>query len=70
MQEKQIVRFRVGNVYKDSYLCVYYDDECITRTKKRVMAPGEMEQVILLKSKLKEYGDISTIKICIEQEEA
>jgi thioredoxin reductase len=70
MQEKQIVRFRVGNVYKDSYLCVYYDDECITRTKKRVMAPGEMEQVTLLKSKLKEYGDISTIKICIEQEEA
>jgi hypothetical protein len=29
-----------------------------------------MEQVTLLKSKLKEYGDISTIKICIEQEEA
>jgi hypothetical protein len=40
------------------------------RMKKRVMAPGEMEQIILQKAKLQEYGDISTIKICIEQEEA
>lgn len=70
MQEKQIVRFRVGNVYRDSYLCVYYDDKCMMRMKKRVMAPGEMEQIILQKAKLQEYGDISSIKICIEQEEA
>jgi hypothetical protein len=34
------------------------------------MAPGEMEQIILQRARLQEYGDISTIKICIEQEEA
>lgn len=70
MQDKQIVRFRVGNVYRDSYLCVYYDDKCMMRMKKRVMAPGEMEQIILQKAKLQEYGDISSITIRIEQEEA
>lgn len=69
MQEKQIVRFRVGSVYKDSYLCVYYDNKCVMRMKKRVMAPGEMEQIVIQKEKLQEYGDISSITIRIEQEE-
>ncbi|MDO4474001.1 MAG: FAD-dependent oxidoreductase [Eubacteriales bacterium] len=67
MEEKQVVRFRVGNVYKDKYLCIYYNDECISRKKKRVMAPGEMEQVILLKSKLEEHGDLERITIRLEE---
>ena len=68
MTDKQIVRFRVGNVYRDSYLCVYYNDKCISRVKKKVMAPGEMEQVILLKSKLQEFDGLENITIRIEQE--
>ena len=70
MQEKQIVRFRVGNVYKNCELCVYFDDTCIMRLKKKVMAPGEMEQVILQKKKLQEYEHLSKITIRIEQGEA
>jgi len=70
MQDKQIVRFRVGNVYKNCEVCVYFDDTCIMRLKKKVMAPGEMEQVILQKKKLQEYEDLSKITIRIEQGEA
>lgn len=70
MQDKQIVRFRVGNVYKNSELCVYFDDSCIMRLKKKVMAPGEMEQIILQKKKLQEYENLSKITIRIEQGEA
>ena len=69
MAEKQTVRFRVGNVYRDSYLCVYYNGTCVSRKKKKVMAPGEMEQVILLKDKLQKFEGLETITICIEQEE-
>lgn len=69
MTDKQVVRFRVGNVYRDKYLCVYYNDKCIGRVKKKVMAPGEMEQVILLKSKLKEFEGLESITIRIEEEE-
>ena len=69
MMDKQVVRFRVGNVYRDKYLCVYYNDKCISRVKKKVMAPGEMEQVILLKSKLKEFEGLESITIRIEEEE-
>ena len=68
MTDKQVVRFRVGNVYRDKDLCVYYNDKCISRVKKKVMAPGEMEQVILLKSKLKEYEGLESITIRIEEE--
>ena len=70
MQDKQIVRFRVGNVYKNCELCVYFDDTCIMRLKKKVMAPGEMEQIILQKKKLQEYEHLSKITIRIEQGEA
>lgn len=68
MAQKQIVRFRVGDVYRDSCLCVYYNDKCVSRVKKKVMAPGEMEQITLLKSKLQEAGDLESITIRIEQE--
>lgn len=67
MAQKQIVRFRVGDVYRDSCLCVYYNDKCVSRVKKKVMAPGEMEQITLLKSKLQEAGDLESITIRIEQ---
>ena len=68
MAEKQVVRFRVGNVYRDSFLCVYYNDKCMSRVKKKVMAPGEMEQVILMKSKLEAFDGLESITIRIEQE--
>jgi hypothetical protein len=73
MADKLTVRFRVGDVYKDKALCVYLGEDQVSRTPKRVMAPGEMEQVILLKSKLLEIagGSIdekhNTLTITIEE---
>ncbi|MCR5580911.1 MAG: NAD(P)/FAD-dependent oxidoreductase [Pseudobutyrivibrio sp.] len=68
MDDKLTVRFRVGAVYKDSYVSVYFDDERVMHNKKRIMAPGEMEQVILLKSKLAEKPDLKKITVKIEAE--
>ena len=36
--------------------------------KKRIMAPGEMEQIILQKKKIEEYPDLKTITIKIEKD--
>ena len=47
MQDKVTVRFRVADVYKDRYISVYYDGVQVSKRKKKVLAPGEMEQVIL-----------------------
>ena len=68
MDENLTVRFRVGAVFKDSFVSVYFDDERVQHRKKRIMAPGEMEQIILQKKKLADYPDLKTITIKIEAE--
>lgn len=68
MEDKLIVRFRVGGVYKNCYIAVYFDDELVMRRKRPVVAPGEMEEVKLEKAKLLEYPNLQTITIKIEEE--
>lgn len=65
MPEKLTVRFRVANVYKDQYIDVHIGDSRLIHQKKRIMAPGEMEQVILKKDLLQAYPDASEIVISI-----
>ena len=64
--DKLTVRFRVGDVYKSAYVSVYFDDERVGHKKKRVIAPGEMEQIILTKEQLEAYPDLQTITVKIE----
>lgn len=66
--DKLTVRFRVGDVYKDAYVSVYFDDTRVQHKKKRVIAPGEMEQVVLTRKQLSEHPDLQTITIKIEGE--
>lgn len=68
MSEEQIVRFRVGNTYQDVYVALYYNDKLISRKKKRVMAPGEMESLKLKKQELLAFEDLREITIRIEQD--
>ena len=67
MDDTLTVRFRVGDVYKNCAIATYFDDEQISKRKRPVMAPGEMEQVILTKKKLAEYLDLTKITIRIEE---
>ena len=66
MADNVTVRFRVADVYRDRFVCVYCNGERIRRIKKRVLAPGEMEQVVLKKSELKQ--PLSSLRICTEVE--
>ena len=68
MQDKITVRFRVADVYKDRYISVYYDGVQISKRKKKVLAPGEMEQVVLKKESFADYPDLKNIVICTEVE--
>lgn len=56
------VRFRVGNEYRDKDLAVYLNGKQLMRLPKRVMAPGEMEQIVLVKSKVEEIIAASEAK--------
>ena len=66
MDDSVTVRFRVADVYRDRCLTVYYDDTPVKRQKKRAMAPGEMEQVVITKQSLLEHGPVSRITLCVE----
>ena len=66
MEDALTVRFRVGDVYKDAYVSVYFDDERVRHKKKRVLAPGEMEQIVLTKEQLGDRPDLKTVTVKIE----
>ena len=68
MNDQVVVRFRVADVYKDRFISVYYGDERVSKRKKKVLAPGEMEQVILKKDSFKNYPDLEKIVFCTEVE--
>ena len=68
MRDQVTVRFRVADVYKDRFISVYYDGERVVHRKKKVLAPGEMEQVVIKKESLSGYPDLKKIVICTEVE--
>ena len=68
MEDLLTVRFRVGAVFKDSFVSVYFDDERVSHRKKKIMAPGEMEQIVLQKKQLLAAEGLKTITVRIEAE--
>ncbi len=68
MDEKHTVRFRVGDVYRDCYVSVYLDEERVIHRRRPVMAPGEMEAVVLKKEQLAVFPGLSRITVKVERE--
>ena len=66
MADKQVVRFRVGKVFKNVKVVTTAGDQVLSSSKKRVMAPGEMEQVVIRKDKLIAAGPVEKIVIAVE----
>ena len=52
MEETVTVRFRVGQPYRDADLAVYLDGRLLRRVHKRILSPGEMEQLTLRRADL------------------
>ncbi|HOP57428.1 MAG TPA: FAD-dependent oxidoreductase [Bacillota bacterium] len=62
------VRFRVSGVYENKYISVYFDTKRLYHKQKRVLTPGEMEQVLLPKIWFDNVSDLKTITIVVEEE--
>ena len=52
MEDKVVVRFRVDNIYKNREIVLTLDDKEIVKRKTRVLAPGEMEEIVITKDML------------------
>lgn len=62
------IRFRVGDVFRNSYISVYFDEVREMHIKKRILTPGEMEDVKLTKALLDKHSGCKTITIKVEKE--
>ncbi len=68
MDDKLLVRFRVDNVYRDRFVSVYVGNKRVWHRKRRVMAPGEMEDVSLKRADLEVAVGATTIRVTLEEE--
>ena len=66
-QENLTIRFRVGGVMKNKFVSVYLDEERVLQRKRPVMAPGEMEEVILTHAMFDRHPDLKNIMIKVEE---
>ena len=67
MPDQLTVRFRVGSVMKDRYVCLYLDGERVLRRRRQIMAPGEMEELVFKKSMFEAHPELHEILIRVEE---
>ncbi len=67
VQRDLVIRFRVGSVMKNRFVSLYLDEERVIHRKRPVMAPGEMEQVVLKPEMLAKHPELKQIAVCIEE---
>lgn len=67
MADTLTIRFRVGQEFRNKAVAVYFGDTKVMNLKKKVLAPGEMEQVVIQKDKLAQYPDVQDITLKIEE---
>lgn len=68
MEESIAVRFRVTDIFRDSFIHVLLDDKQILHRKRRIMVPSEMEEVKLEKSMLLAFRDLKSITVQVQKE--
>jgi sarcosine oxidase subunit alpha len=62
------IRFRVGDVFKENYISLYFDNTRVMHIKKKILSPGEMEELKITKAFLDEYPKCKEITVKIEKE--
>lgn len=70
MEHDVTVRFRVSNICENCHICVYFGNKLVAKKKKRIMAPGEMESVVLKKEDILSNSSFNDITVTIEEEPA
>ena len=63
LPEKLLIRFRVTDVFQGASICVKLNDRIVQQRPRRIMAPGEMEQVILPGRDLLTVPDLTSVRV-------
>ena len=68
LDEPVTIRFRVDTIYRDRYVSLYLDGERLIHRRRRVLAPGEMEQLTLRPEQLAAHPEPAELTVCLEVE--
>ena len=68
MAQELPVRFRADRIYREALLTVRCDGRLFLRKKKRIMKPGEMEEIFLRREELCAQSGLRGITIAVEEE--
>ena len=58
----------MNRVYQGASICVYFDEKQVQRKKRRILAPGEMEQIAVAREALEGQPGLGSITIAIEED--
>ena len=67
IQDHLTIRYRVGGVMKNRAVKVFLDDDAVLTRKRKIMAPGEMEEVLITKAMLDAHPNLQKITIKVEE---
>lgn len=67
LEDDVLIRFRVDNVYKNCFLDLKLGEDTISHVRKRVVTPGEMEQITIKKQNILDRDDLREITIEIKE---
>ena len=68
MEAQTVIRFRVGQIFKNVFVCVYLGNNLLVKRKRAIMTPGEMEEIILTKEKIQEFSGEKEMIVRIEED--
>ena len=66
VKDQLTIRYRVGSVMRDRKVNLYLDGERVLSRPRKVMAPGEMEEVLFTRKMLDEHPNLKSIEIKVE----
>lgn len=67
MSEAIEIKFRVRDTYQNCQIVMYIDDKQIVAKKHKVVAPGEMEKLILKGDALSQIKNANSIRVVVEK---
>lgn len=67
MPEKLTVRFRVAGVFENRWVNVWADGTRLVHSRRPILVPGEMEEIVLDRDELLACGDVESIVVCLEE---
>ena len=67
VKEAITIRFRVGAVMKNRIVSVWMDGEQVSKKRRQIMAPGEMEEVKLTREQFDAHPDLKELLIRVEE---